>query len=34
MTSVRPAQALVLAFILAFLVILYLRRFRTQEEVA
>ena len=28
------AQALVLAFILAFLVILYLRRFRTQEEVA
>jgi hypothetical protein len=24
----------VLAFILAFLVILYLRRFRTQEEVA
>jgi multiple sugar transport system permease protein len=28
------AQALVLAFILAFLVILYLRRFRTREEVA
>ena len=32
--GVASAQALVLAFILAFLVMLYLRRFRTQEEAA